>query len=286
MSTSSSVVDRSSGAPPVDPRLRARRIEVRRREGRRRLRRLLIALAVTVLCVGAWGASRSPLLDVDHIEVEGVERGDASEVVAVAGITRGDPLVELDLSAASVSIAQMPWVRSVEVTKGWRGTVRYRVIERRPVAVLAAADGSRWLVDDEGQVLAAAGAPDLDTLPMVRGAAVPAPGDTIDPVDLPAVAVAVALSPGLAAWVDAIVVDDDGELWLDLVESPEPGTGVEPGTTLDAARVRLGDARDLAAQLVGAETVLARVELDCLAVIDARVGAAPVVIRHADCGTG
>ena len=293
MSKPSAVLDRGPAVPPVDPRLRARRIEVRRREGRRRLRRLLIALAVTVLCAGAWGLSRSPLLDVDHIEVVGVERADATDVTAAAGISHGDPLVELDLAAASEAIAEMPWVRSVEITKSWGGTVRYRVVERLPVAVLSGTDGSSWLVDADGQVLAPAGPPDLGALPVVRGVAVPDPGDTIDPVHEPVVSVAVALTPGLAAWVEAIVVDDHGELWLDLVAEPGsvlegrvPEGSVPEGLVLDGARVRLGDARDLAAQLVGAETVLARVELDCLAEIDARVGSAPVVIRHQGCGPG
>lgn len=277
MNKPGAVLERKPEKPPVDPRLRARRIEVRRRQGRRRLMRLLALLVLTVLCAGAWGLSRSALFDVDHIEISGIRRADAAVVEATSGIQRGDALIDLDLDAARSAIAGLGWVESVEVSHTWRGTVHVKIRERTPVATLAAADGSRWLVDSRALVIDRAAPSDIATLPLVSGLEVPTPGSILAPAKRPAVQTAMGLTAGLAAWVDEIVVDDGGEVWLSL-KAPSGSD-----YTLVNARARLGDSRDLEAQLLAVETVLARVDLQCLAVIDARVGSAPVVTRHESC---
>jgi hypothetical protein len=270
--------------PPVDPRLRARRIEVRREEGRRRLRRLVVLAVVTLVCLVAWGLSRSPLLDLDHLEVEGAERLSADAVIAATGFERGDALLDLDLGGATDRLAALPWVEQVTVDRSWRGTVRIQVVERRPVAVArAGAEGPALLVDADGQVLDTATAADLDRLPLVVGLEVGEPGSRLDGLDLVAVAVADRAGEGLLGWVDHIARDDAG-LWLELREDAVVSAGGSPG---HPGRVQLGDGRELADQLLAAETVLARVELSCLAEIDVRVPSSPVVRRAEDCdGTG
>ena len=60
-----------SSAPPIDPRLRARRIEVRRVEGRRRLQRLVDMGLLAMVVAAFLGALWTPLLDVDEVRVEG-----------------------------------------------------------------------------------------------------------------------------------------------------------------------------------------------------------------------
>lgn len=272
------VLDRSPTKPDLDPRLRARRIEVRRREGRRRLRRLVALLVLTIVCAGAWGISRSPLLDVDHVEVSGTRRADPEQIVAVSGIGLGDPLIDLDLAGAEAAIAELGWVARVEATRSWKGTVTLAVIERQPIAVASASDGGLWLIDSEGRVLDSATATDVSTLPRIEGLDIPGPSLTVPTAQMLAVKAANGLSSGLRSWVGLIVLEPGGELWFDLVA---PATS---GITLSDARARLGDGRDLTAQLAAVETILVRVDLECLAVIDARVGSAPVVTRHEGCG--
>lgn len=271
------VLDRGAKPAPVDPRLRARRIEVRRREGRKRLRRLLALLGFTLLVAASWGLSRSPLFDVDHIEVSGVTRAQVDDVIAASGIDIGDALVDVDLAQAREGVAGLGWIESVEATRSWGGTIRVRVTERRPVAVLMAADGSHRLVDGSGFMIDEATATDIATLPIIEGLDLPASDRLLEGLHRRAVQVAAGMTSGLAPWVRAIVLEADSELWIDLVAPP----GSE--FALDGARARLGDGRDLRAQLIAVETVLTRVQLDCLAVVDARVGTAPVVTRHDDC---
>jgi hypothetical protein len=266
--------------PRVDPRLRARRIEVKRSEGRKRLRRLIAALAVTVVAAGAWGLTRSPLLDVDHLEVRGLTRLPAATVIAASGIEPGDPLVDLDLGAAADAVGALPWVERVDVDRSWWGTVRFDVLERRPVAVLSA-DGAALLVDRAGWVLAPA-EPTDHALPAIAGTGSVSTGDRLSGVDLVAVQLVDRAPATVLEWVEVVSVAD-GALWLDLRPQAVTAAGGTPG---HAGRVQLGDGRELEAQLVAAATVLARVDLSCLDVIDVRVPASPVVRRVEACAGG
>lgn len=289
---STAVADRGPAVPSLDPRLRARRIEVRRNEGRRRLRRLLVLAAITVVAAGAWGITRSPLLDVDHIEVVGVDRLDPAAVIAAAGIETGDPLVDLDLGRARADTEALPWVESVQVHRSWGGTIRYEVTERSPVAVAMGA-GRASLVDADGWVVGPAGTADQVTLPRVEGLEVPEVGGRLEGTDRSVLDLVGSLTEGLVPWVDAVVVGDDGELSLRLWRSatdpsPDHDPVLEPqdplaGRVDDPAVVLIGLVLDLPDQIVAAETVLTRVDLSCLAVIDARVASAPTVTRHAGC---
>ena len=56
----------------MDPRIQSRRIDVMRAKGRRRLRVLLLIVAVLSLGVGGYFLSKSSLFDVDEIVIEGV----------------------------------------------------------------------------------------------------------------------------------------------------------------------------------------------------------------------
>ncbi len=139
--------------PPIDPRIRQRRIAVRREEGRRRLRLLIGIASVTGLLVGGWGATRSPLLDVDGFDVTGASRTTREELIAASGIRFGQAMVDVDERGAARQLADMPWVASVSVERRWPDSVVIEVVERAPVAAAPAADG--WaLVDATGQVLA------------------------------------------------------------------------------------------------------------------------------------
>ncbi len=286
------VAERKGSVPSLDPRLRARRIEVRRSEGRRRLRRLLVLVAITVLAVGAWGLTRSPLLDVDHLEVVGVDRLDPAEVIGAGGIGSGDPLVDLDVGGARRSVEALPWVESVDVHRSWGGTIRYEVTERRPVAVAGGGE-SFWLIDSDGWVVGAATTADRTALTRVEGLEVPEPGARLDGSGRRVVDLVGSFTEGLLPWVDAVVVGSDDELTLRLWRSasdptPDHDPMLDPHDPLaggadDPAVILLGVVLDLPGQIVAAETVLTRVDLSCLAVIDARVASAPTVTRDPGC---
>src|SRR2546423_15685209 len=98
MSTPPTAPPRPPGPTPVliDPRFRQRRIEVRRLEGRRRLRVLLILAGFFFLALVAWGLTRSPFLDVDHVRVTGTSRTTPAEITTASGVHKGMAMFDVD----------------------------------------------------------------------------------------------------------------------------------------------------------------------------------------------
>lgn len=137
-----------SGAAPVTS-LRSRRRRSRRRADPRRRLLTVLGVLVVVLAAGAWTVLASPLLAVRTVQVDGAGLLSADQVVQVAGIDEGTPLVRVDTGSAAARVARLPQVASVEVTRGWPHTVVVTLVERVPVAVVEEA-GTRSLVDREG----------------------------------------------------------------------------------------------------------------------------------------
>ncbi len=247
----------------MDPRIEARRREVQREQDRTKVRRLVIAAAVVSVVVGAIAATRSPLLDVDRVELVGAAHTTLEEVVAAGGIEPGDPMLELDLAAARARVAALPWVDAVRTERNWPGGVTYIVTEREPVAQVALADG--WaVVDEEGRVLAVRPAPAAGLTAVVGAGGSSRPGGWLSSDALEMVEIAGALEPAVADRVTAVGRAEAGGLYLDLNNS---------------ATVRVGSTEELAAKLLSVRTVLEQVALDCLAVLDVRVPSVPVVTR-------
>ena len=248
----------------MDPRLRQRWIETRRREGRRRLRVAVGVLAVVVVAGGSWGATRSPVLDVDRVVVEGAARSGARLVAEASAVRRGQPLLDVDRGAAAHRVGALPWVLRAEVRRDWPGTVRIRVTERVPVAVTRA-DSDRWaLLDRSARVLAVVPAPPLG-LALVDGLPeAGAPGTRLGDRAAEALGVVTALPPALSPRVVGVAVGDEG---LSLRLAPQ-------------GEVRLGPAEAVDDKLRAALSVLGVVDGRTVATLDVRIPAAPVLTRR------
>lgn len=252
--------------PPLDPRIRARRIEVRREQGRRRLRILLASVLAAALAGLGYALVNSALLDVDEVLVEGNVRTPSAEVVAASGLELGDPLAMLDVDGASAAIGRLPWVASARVDRSITGTVRIEVAERQPVATLPVdpAQGGGWvLVDREGRQLARVEASTGDHLVLHGVDATGVVGTPVGPGAQEVLRLLDALTPPVRQAVAGIGLDGE-DLLLDLAVG---------GT------VRMGDTSQLDEKLVSLETVLARVDLRCLAELDLGVPSAPALTR-------
>jgi hypothetical protein len=90
------------------------------------------------------------------------------------------------------------------------------------------------------------------------------PGEPVPDDGAEAVALVGRLSPPVAAQVSGIVIEQ-GHLMVQL---------------RSGGRADFGDVRSLDAKMVALETVLTRVDLSCVAVIDVRVADAPTVRRN------
>lgn len=250
---------------PMDPRIRRRRIEVRREEGRKRLRILLgCAGAVAAVAAGA-GLTRSPLLDVDRVDVRGAERTGRHDVLAAAGLSGHPAMVDVDTADVARRLRRLPWVRTATAGRQWPGTIRIDVTERRPAAVLPAAGGAWAVADATGRVLSI-GAERPPGLPAVGAVDRPdRAGGDVAPAAAPALAVAAALPADVRSRVTdvATMAGGDVQLWLG------------PSTI-----VRLGPPVGLRPKLTALATVLARVDVGGVAVIDLRVPTVPALTRR------
>jgi cell division protein FtsQ len=256
--------DEDEPLDPMDPRMRERRIAVTRAEGRRRLRILVVAVAVASTIGIAWLVVQSPLLAVDTVDVQGTRHETPESVRAAAGVEEGAALVWVDAGEVAHRVERLPWVAEAKVVRDFPNDVRITVVERLPVAWLrrpsppgAPRDsGAAALVDATGRVLGdEPGVP--PGLPELTGAVrAGAPGTHIRPRGF--ARVVVELPAPLRAQVGSLTEDDGGAV---LVLVTPPG-GAEPA----ADEVRLGAPTEIAAKGAAALAVL-----DQLAREDARV---------------
>jgi len=251
---------------PMDPRIRRRRIDVRRDEGRRRLRILLGCVSVVVVVLVTVAAGRSPLFDVDYVDVRGADQTARRDVVAAGGLGEHPALLDVDTTAVARRVEALPWVLRAAARREWPGTVRIDITERRPAAVLPAAAGQWALADRTGRILRItgdkpAGLPVIGNIdpPQRAGASVPAAAR-------PSLRVAAVLPASVRLRVADIATVRDGLVELQLV----PPGGV----------VRLGPPVDLDEKLSVLAAVLARADLAGVGVIDVRVPRAPALTRR------
>ena len=252
-------------AVKIDPRIKQRRIDVKRDEGRRRLKTLVISLAVIAVAGAVVGAVRSPLLDVDHVVLTGGAHTTEQDAARAAGLDRSPQLIDVDSHAVARKVARLPWVNTATARREWPATVRIDVTERTVVASLPAADGAWATADATGRVLELHPARP-DAMPSVAGAA-PAgkPGSTLGPRGRAAMRVAAALPLAVRSITVEVAIADTGELEL---------------RVLDNAVVRLGDTSALEAKMAAVVTVLADLQPRSWRVLDVRVPRAPVLTRR------
>lgn len=252
----------------IDPRIRARRVEVKRAEGRKRLRLLLVGVGAVAGLVGAWLTTRSPLLDVDHFQINGLSDHGESAVVEAAAVDRGSPLLDVDLGSIDSRVEDLPWVKSAHSARQWPGTVRIDVVERVATALVPAAEGVYALIDESGVVIAESTVGSAPDLPIVDVELTSEVGE-IDEASLPGLEVAGAMPADLRAWVQTILIDPvSGRLGLDLVGS---------------ATADLGDDTLLADKMESLRSVLAGADLTCVSAIDVSVADLPTIQRDPVC---
>lgn len=255
----------------VDPRLRARRVAVRKEAGRRRLHRLVLLVVVAVLALTTVIVLKSPILDVDEVGVAGARITGADVIAEAAGVSLGSPLLLVDLEATQRRVEALPWVEEATVERSLPGSLIIDVVERSPAAMVRSTDAA-VLVDPEGVVLSTAGAMPpafVGQAPFVSvlvGEAPPGPGGRVDGSLADAIGIAARLRANPAGAVVAVRIDHG--LRLELV---------------GGATVELGDSDALDAKVQAFRTVYARVDRACLSRLDLRVPTHPVLTRDEPC---
>jgi cell division septal protein FtsQ len=188
----------------MDPRISARRTEVSRQLGRRRLRLAGIVATVAVLVFGVWCLLHSSMFSARAVSVVGETHETAAQVEAAAGLAGHPALLDINAGAADKGIERLPWVRSATVAVHWPDGVRVVVSERVATLVMAATAGTWAELDTDGRVLA-----DVATRPPglieVTGPQPPgAPGTALGAADQLGLRIAATLPPSFRAQVTEV----------------------------------------------------------------------------------
>ena len=225
---------RSQGS--MDPRVRARRIAVRRAKGRKRLTWVAIGAAILVVLVGAVAVLASSLFDVRTVDVQGAVYTDPAQLSEIVDGLKGDAILLVDTRAIERQLESIAWVESAHVSTQFPHNVFIDIRERKPIATFAGSDNKYRVIDRDGRVLDVVDGVPIDYM-LVTGANPDVDrGQFAGRPFASAAQLAIALPPEIRALTESIGVDaTGGNLTLQLQND---------------LTVQLGPAADLSGKLV------------------------------------
>jgi cell division protein FtsQ len=180
-----------------------------------------LALAIAVVAAGYVLLGKSPLLDVERVEIYGLHRVTLAEVEERLGFRLGDPLLSVDSGEEARNLEVLPWVQAVDIERKWDGLITVEITERRAVALAMVAPRQWALIDSSGRVLTGGLSypPDLPRLSGVHAAGIPGSYMTND--SKPLLSVLGALPTDLAQRVLSLRRDVNGEISGSLASGQE-----------------------------------------------------------------
>lgn len=139
----------------IEPRMRERRVAVKRAQGRRRLKRVLLVVGVVVLIVGGLAVLGSPLFAVREgdVEITGAVYSRGEEFDAVVDDAVGTPVLRVDTTRLEDDLEAIPWIEQAQVTTQFPHGLTIDVRERAAVSTYQGPDGRFRVLDRDGRVL-------------------------------------------------------------------------------------------------------------------------------------
>ena len=154
----------SAGRPGPRPGARLRR---------RRLAVLVPVIAVVLAGLAAWALLGSGLVAVRSGVVTGTSLVPQSEVVAVAGVRPGTPLIQVNTGQVAARVLTIRQVVGVRVSTSWPNRVTIIVQERVATLAVALPGGGFDLIDGDGEIVRATGSRPA-SVPLYAAASSPA----------------------------------------------------------------------------------------------------------------
>ena len=241
----------------IEPRMRERRVAVKRAQGRKRLKWFLLAAVLVIVVVGTLAVLGSGLFAIqeDQVDLSGNVYADPEQLQAVIDDLVGTPVLVADTQAAERRLEAIPWVETARIRTDFPHAVSIEIRERKAIATYQGPDRRFRVLDRYGRV--------LDVIDNYPFAYVLLGGP--DPVDLDAgefapygYAAAADLGKNLTGSVRGRV---------ELIEVMADGSRLVMRLD-DGVEVRFGEARDLLVKLVRLETVLSSGAVPDAGVID------------------
>ncbi len=268
--SSDAVMPKDATSRGIEPRLRQRRIGVRRAASRKRLWWAAIAFAVIVVAVAVLAVLGSSWFAVDQVSVSGNVYTDPEALDAVVEDLRGTPVLLVDTAEVEATLEAIPWVEAARVTTRFPDSARIEIRERTPVASMLGEDTRSRVLDADGRVLAVIeGQPVALVWISGPGTLDLGAGDTA-PIGYQAAASLVTkLTPTIRTRVESMLVTPDGSDLVLVLTSPSGPIEVRFGSAI-------GDNQQIE-KLVRLERKLDDLGDDPVSVID--VSTAEVTVR-------
>lgn len=213
----------------MDPRIAARRREVIEGSARRSLLRLGKWLAVLLALVAVGWFIQSDPFRVSVIEMSGITRSAAAELLVAEQVVEGRPMVLIRPGTVEEALIDDPWIVEATVGLTFPDMVEVAVRERAPAAWLVSGS-SRLLLAADGVIVPGEGV--SDPLPVVRmGGVEPAePGEQLEDSRARASLLFLTTLDPLLASRGVLGERSAGELWFSL-----PGLDVRLGRPIEMA---------------------------------------------------
>jgi len=129
----------------------------------------LMAFAV-VVGVGFWrGVSKSDLLKVQNIMIEGASKQTEERIRKNSGIIRGESFWKIPVQTEAARIKKDGWVDAVEVSRRFPGSVVISVREKKPVAITSNGRGQFKFVDSDSNIIDNAQPDQIGDYPVLTG---------------------------------------------------------------------------------------------------------------------
>jgi cell division protein FtsQ len=254
--------------PGIDPRIRQRRVAIRRRQGQRRLRWLIAGASAVGLVVLVLLLLHTPLFAARAITVTGAHPHTAdAAIVAASGLAHHPSLISVDTGGVAARVGALPYIASARVSRHWPDGVQIDVTERVPVVQMFGPATSWSVLDGHGRTLQVQPGRVAGLIQFVAhtasGAVPPRPvGKSLPPVVSSGLEVCRTLPPAFSAQVVQVTLAPDDTVGLSL----------NSGIT-----VLLGTATDLQAKYEDVAAIIARGTLQATSVIDVSVPQSPTV---------
>jgi len=195
---------------------------------------------------------------VTVIELDGVVKARAAEVLAENDVYQGRPLVLIRTGTVEAALESDPWVKAATVRRRFPDRVEVRITERREVAAVAVATG--WqTVSDDGRMMNLVTEPPIRLAQVGPRVALAAGGETISATML-----------GVVEFLAALPDDVLGQTTV-------TAEGSQLMAAVDAHRVRLGTPTHMAAKAAALVAVLNDSRLAADAIIDLIAPSRPAV---------
>ncbi len=268
--SSDALMPKDATSRGIEPRLRQRRIGVRRAASRKRLWWAAIAAAIVIVAIAALALLGSSWFAVDTVSVSGNVYTDADDLAAVIDDLRGTPVLLVDTAAVEEELEAIAWVDAARVTTSFPDSASIEIRERTPVASMLGEDTRSRVLDDDGRVIAV-----IDGQPVAlvwisgEGTLDLGAGDQA-PIGFSAASSLVTkLTPAIRSRVESMVVSPDGSDLVLMLASPSGPIEVRFGSAIgDNAQIE---------KLVRLERKLTDIGDEAVSVID--VSTSEVTVR-------